>query len=532
MEQRRSRHIALNTLVVIAAFGLAAAMGLLRNIIISREFTIGSQLDAYYAAFKLPDLLFTIVAGGALATAFIPVFADFLTDGDRPGAWRLASAITNLVVIAVAALAGLAALSAPWLVRILLAPGFAPAAQAETATVMRIVLLSTLLFGISSVQSSVLHGFKHFLLPALAPALYPLGIIVGALWLAPTLGIMGLAWGALLGAFLHLAAKVPALVHFGFRWQPVLDLRSPAVHRVGWLMGPRILDLAVFQLTLILMTNLASRLATGSVSALEWGWDAMQLPETLIGTAFGIVAFPTMVELAARSDVGGLRHTLGETTRAVLALATPAAVALILLGRPVLSLLYQGGSFDDAAIDAIYVALRFFAIGLVAQTALELAARAFFAQQDTVTPLLVAAASGLTTILLGALLMRTMGHGGLALGNSLAVSAEVLALWLLLRRRWGSVEGRSTALTLGRVALASGLMALALWGVLTFTARQAWATLPTLALAGVTGGVTYVIACVLLKEHAVFYLPAALLGAATGLFAPPADTPLPAESEP
>jgi len=202
------------------------------------------------------------------------------------------------------------------------------------------------------------------------------------------------------------------------------------------------------------------------------------------------------------------------------------------LGRPVLSLLYQGGSFDDAAIDAIYVALRFFAIGLVAQTALELAARAFFAQQDTVTPLLVAAASGLTTILLGALLMRTMGHGGLALGNSLAVSAEVLALWLLLRRRWGSVEGRSTAMTLGRVALASGLMALALWGVLTFTARQAWATLPTLALAGVTGGVTYVIACVLLKEHAVFYLPAALLGAATGLFAPPVDTPLPAESEP
>ncbi len=512
MDERRHRHIALNTLVVIAAFGLAAAMGLLRNVIISREFTIGSQLDAYYAGFKLPDLLFTIVAGGALATAFIPVFADFLAGGDRPGAWRLASAITNLVVIAVALLAGLAALSAPWLVRNLLAPGFTPQAQAETVTVMRIVLLSTLLFGISSVQSSVLHGFKHFLLPALAPALYPLGIIAGALWLAPTMGVMGLAWGALLGSFLHLAGKVPALVYYGFRWWPVLDLRSPAVRRVGWLMGPRILDLAVFQLTLILMTNLASRLAEGSVSALEWGWDAMQLPETLIGTAFGIVAFPTMAELAARADVPGLRRTLGDTTRAVLALATPAAAALIVLGRPVLSLLYAGGAFDEAAIDAIYVALRFFALGLVAQTALELAARAFFAQQDTITPLLVAAASGLATILLGILLMGTMGHGGLALADSVAVTAEVATLWLLLRRRWGAIEGRATLLTFGRVLLATGVMTLALYGALAWAAGQDWSLLPTLAAASAAGLLTYLAACVLLRERAVFYLPSALVG--------------------
>ena len=162
--------------------------------------------------------------------------------------------------------------------------------------------------------------------------------------------------------------------------------------------------------------------------------------------------------------------------------------------------------------------MSFFAIGLVAHTALELAARAFFAQQDTVTPLLVAVASGLTTVLLGALLMLRIGHGGLALANSLAVSAEVLVLWLLLRRRWGGVEGRSTVMTFARVALASGMMALALWGVLTLSRTQAWTTLPTLALAGVTGLVTYLLACVLLKEHAVFYLPAALLGAATGLF--------------
>ena len=189
---------------------------------------------------------------------------------------------------------------APWLVRTVIAPGFSPAEQAETVQVMRIVLVSTVIFGIDAVQGSVLHGFKHFLLPALGAALYPLGITAGALFLAPTMGIAGLAIGAVVGSLLHLLIKVPGLIYYGFRWWPVLDLRTLAVRRVGVLMVPRMLDLFVFQLTLVVMTNLASRLGPGGVSSVEWGWDAMQLPETIIGTAFGLVAFPTLAELAAR----------------------------------------------------------------------------------------------------------------------------------------------------------------------------------------------------------------------------------------
>ncbi|NIM55732.1 MAG: murein biosynthesis integral membrane protein MurJ, partial [Anaerolineae bacterium] len=195
----RQRHLARNTVVVMASFALAAIAGLGRNIVIARLFGIGANLDAYYAAFKLPDLLFTIVAGGALATAFIPVFANFLAEDDIAGAWRLASAITNLVVLVVGVLALLAGIFAPWLVRTLIAPGFDPAQQAETVTLMRLVLVSTLIFGISAVQASVLHGFKHFLLPALAPVVYPLGVMVGGLWLAPRWGIRGLAAGAVIG---------------------------------------------------------------------------------------------------------------------------------------------------------------------------------------------------------------------------------------------------------------------------------------------------------------------------------------------
>ena len=222
----RLPHIIRNVLVVAFSFGLAAAAGLLRNIIIGAEFGIGADLDAYYAAFKVPDLLFTIVAGGALATAFIPVFADFLAQDDRTDAWRLASAITNIVVLVVSTAAVIVGLLAPWLVRVVIAPGFSPAEQAETVQVMRIVLVSTVIFGISAVQGSVLHGFKHFLLPALGAALYPLGIAAGAIFLAPTMGVSGLAIGAVIGSLLHLLIKVPALIYYGFRWWPVLDLRT------------------------------------------------------------------------------------------------------------------------------------------------------------------------------------------------------------------------------------------------------------------------------------------------------------------
>ena len=499
----RQRHIVRNTLLVGVSFALAAAAGLVRNVVIARQFGIGADLDAYYAAFKLPDLLFTVVAGGALATAFIPVFAGFLADNDLKGAWRLASAITNLVVLIVSGLAAVAALLAPWLVRTLIAPGFDAAQQAETVAVMRLVLISTLVFGISAVQSSVLHGFKHFLLPALAPVVYPLGVAAGAVWLAPVWGIRGLAVGAVIGAVLHLAVKVPGLVHYGFRWWSVVDLASPAVRHVMVLMGPRVLDLGVFHLTLLATTNLASRLGAGSVSALEWGWDVMQLPETIIGTAFGLVAFPTLADLAAHGDVAGLRTTLGETLRAMIALTVPAACGLILLGRTLLQLLYQRGAFDAAATEAVLVALRFYALGLVGHACLELAARAFFAQQDTVTPLLVASGSAAVNVVLGVLLMGPMSHGGLALANSLAVSAEVLVLLLILRRRLGGVEGRQTLATLGRVIVATLLMGVAVAGLLALGRCASVGPFWVVVLGGVTGILAYASAGLLLGVQAL-----------------------------
>ncbi|UCC65091.1 MAG: murein biosynthesis integral membrane protein MurJ, partial [Anaerolineae bacterium] len=330
-------------------------------------------------------------------------------------------------------------------------------------------------------------------------------------WLAPVRGIRGLAAGAVAGAVLHLAIKVPGLLHNGFRWWPALDLRSQAVRRVAALMGPRVLDLGVFHLTLLITTNLASRLSAGSVSALEWGWDAMQLPETVIGTAFGLVTLPTLADLAARSDVAGLRRTLGETLRAVIALTVPATCGLILLGRPLLRLLYERGAFNATAVDAVFVALRFYALGLVGHACLELAARAFFAQQDTVTPLLIAAGSATANVVLGVLLMGPMGHGGLALANSLAVSAEVLTLLLILRRRWGGVEGWQTLGALGRVVLAALLMSTVVAGVQVVGQRAGLSLFWVVVAASVTGFLVYIVAGLLLGVRALCWLPDALV---------------------
>lgn len=453
-------HFVRNATWVGISFALAAGMGLLRNMLIARQFGLGAELDAYYAAFKLPDLLFTVVAGGALTTAFIPVFVQLLTTEGVVVAWRLASALTNLVILATTILAIPIALLAPWFVRTIIAPGFPTPLQDETAALMRLVLLSTVIFGVSSVQTGALHGFKHFWLPALAPVVYPLGTILGALWLVPLWGIRGLAVGAIVGAGMHLMVKVPALLYYQFRWWPVFDIHTAAVRRVAVLFGPRMLDLGVFHLTVLATTNLASRLSTGSVSALEWGWDAMQIPETMIGTAFGLVALPTLADMAARGDLEGLRDTLVGALRLVLALALPAACALVLLGQPLLQLFYQRGAFDTAATEAVYIALRFYALGLVAHVCLELVTRAFFARQDTITPLLVATGSAVLNILLGILLMTPLGHGGLALANSLAVSGEVVVLLLILQRRIGCIHGHQLLDTLARLALATSLMAI------------------------------------------------------------------------
>jgi putative peptidoglycan lipid II flippase len=467
--------------LVMALFVVSRALGLLREMVISHQFGTSGSLDAYLAAFRLPDILFQIVAGGALASAFIPTFASFWERDDRRGAWRVASAVINLILLITAALAAVAALLAPWLVHTVIARGFDPERQALAASLMRLMLVTPAVFGVSGVIMGILNARQHFLLPALAPVLYNVGIIGGSLFLAPTMGVRGLAIGVVAGALGHLLVQLPALARVGMRYAPSLGLRDAGVREVGRLMLPRMLGLAAVQLNFLVNTILASGLAAGSLSALNYAWQLMLLPQGVFAQAVATAAFPTLSAQAARGALTEMRSTLVATLRAVLYLSLPAAVGLVLLRTPLVELLFQRGAFTVTSTRLVAGGLALYAAGLPAHSAVEILVRAFYAMHDTKTPVAVGvAAMGLNIGLSLAFLSLFEDAGwapytGLALSNSLATTAEMVVLLLILRHRLGGLEGRRLASSLARIGLSSAAMAAVLLALSWLLgSRSAW----------------------------------------------------------
>jgi putative peptidoglycan lipid II flippase len=453
------------------AYVLSRLLGLAREGLLAGIFGGGADYAAYVAASRLPETLFLVVAGGAVGSAFIPTFTAYLADDNLRGAWDLAAAIINLLLVVLSGLAGLAAIFAPWIVRTLLAPGFAPDQQALTAGLMRVMLLSPVIFGLSGVLMGVLNAHQRFLLPALAPSMYNLGIIGGALLLVPRWGVYGLAWGVVGGAALHLAVQLPGLVKVGARYRPILGLASPGVREIARLMVPRVVGLAVVQINFWVNIALASGMATGSLPALQRAWYLMMLPQGVIAQSVATAAFPTFSALAARGEIGGLRRTLGQTLRGVLFLSLPASVGLIALRTPIVRLIYERGDFTPLDTAATAWALVFFALGLVAHSLVEIVTRAFYALHDTLTPVLIGGGAMLLNVAFSLTLVHVIGvpgdvargpFAGLALSNTLATTLEGIGLLALIRPRLGGLEGRRMAAELGRAGLASAGMGAAL----------------------------------------------------------------------
>jgi putative peptidoglycan lipid II flippase len=446
--------------------GASLVLGLVRQRVIATRFGTSAELDAFTAANGIPELLFTMLAGGALAFAFIPVYSE-LKARDNAASLRLFSQVINTILLLTTAAGILLALIAPSLIsaRWGIAPNFSPEIQQLTANLMRVLLLSTVIFAVSSMITGTLHAHQHFLLPALAPSMYSLGIIGGALFLSPRLGIFGLAWGACLGALLHLLIQIPGLIYFKIRWRPLLSWREPALRRVAILMAPRVVDLLMARASIDwINANLGSGLGVGRVSSLRYAFQLMNTPWTLIGTAIGIAVFPTMALLAAERDVDSQRGALSGALRAILTLALPAGVALLVLGRPIIGLLFEGGEFTPESTELVYFALQFYVVALISQSVLEVVVRAFAAQKDTLTPLLVsffttALNVGLAIWLSRPLVEGGLEHGGLALANGIAVGIESLIGLTILHFRWKGVDARRILLDAGRALLASGAMA-------------------------------------------------------------------------
>jgi putative peptidoglycan lipid II flippase len=395
---------------------------------------------------------------------------------------------------------------APWGI----GPGFDPAQQALTVQLIRIFLLSTLIFVVSGIFTGILHAHQHFLLPALSPIAYDVGIIFGALVLTPHLGIFGLAWGAVIGALLHAGLQMPGLAIYRVRWRPSLGWGNPALWRVAILMIPRVFDLFMARVAIQgFNANIASRLGEGSVSALGYAWQLMQMPETLIGTAIAIVVFPTMAELAERKDVEAQRQALSGSLRAILGLTLPAAVGLLTLGRPAIQVVFQGGEFTAQSTDLVFWALQFYTLGLITHSLLEVTVRAFFAQQDTWTPLLVSFFTTALNVGLALTLIRPLAHGGLALANSLAVGIESIIGLTILHIRWGGVGGRRLLAHTLKAGLAAGVMGVAIAG---FQALASPGPLVLIIVGGGLGCAVYFVMALLLGIDEIRQLPRLVLG--------------------
>lgn len=439
-------------------FVMSRVLGLARDVVISHQFGTSRALDAYFAAFSIPDFLFNVIAGGALGSAFIPTFSSALAQGDKRRAWRLASAVFNLVFIILTAIAALLAVFAPQVATATVARGFAPNDQALTASLMRWMLITPIVFGLSGIAMGILNSFQHFVLPAIAPVIYNAAIIAGALLLAPVMGVYGLAAGVVAGSFLHLLVQVPWLVRQRMEYSPTLGLDLADVREVGRLMLPRAVGLAVVQINFLVNTILASSLAAGRIAALAYAWRLMLLPVGVVGQSLATAVFPTFSEQTARREMGEFRKTFSAAFRTTLYLSIPAAVGLLILGGPLIALLFQRGEFDARSTAETAWALQFYAIGLFAHSGLEIVTRAFYAMHDTKTPVVIGVGTMALNIALSVLFIAPLAQGGLALANSIATILEMLILLFIFRRRVGDIDDRHILVSTWRIALAAAAM--------------------------------------------------------------------------
>jgi putative peptidoglycan lipid II flippase len=470
-------YVARSSILIAVFFAVDKLLGLARQAIIGRQFGVSQELDAFNAANNLPDLLFAIISGGALAIAFIPILSETMERAGRRAAWELFSRVANWAFLVTGVLSIIFALFASQIVEseMGVAPGFTPELQVLVTDLMRLDLIATLLFSLSGLVIASLQANQHFLLPALAPVVFDLGQIFGAVVLAPTegyqiagislpalgLGVHGLVYGVILGAALHFGVQIPGLIRYGFRWTPKLGLKHEGLRKVARLMTPRIFTIGAFQLIFVLQDNLASRLDVGSVTALAYGWLIMQVPETIIGTAIGTAILPTLSEFIAKKDTHSFELSLSRTIRVILALTLPITVLLMLGIRPLVEVVFD---FDTHGTDLVVWAARAYLVGLVGHSLLEIAARAFYAQQNAKLPLIAAGVSMLVFFGLSIALYQPLGAAGIGLSNSIAFSLEAIFLLFLLRRQVPGILRHGRALL--RIVLGTLLGGLVTLGLL------------------------------------------------------------------
>jgi putative peptidoglycan lipid II flippase len=427
-----------NSLIVGGFFFIDKVLAFVRAGIISRQYagSIG-MLDTFNAANNLPDVLFALISGGALAMAFIPLLSEYLATRDRAATWDLFSRVANVAFLVTGSIAIVIAIFAQPIVdaEIGIAPGFGAEQRILLADLMRLNLIGTVIFSISGLVMASLQANQHFILPAMAPIAYNVGQIFGAIFLVPRFGIRGLVYGVIIGAAMHLLIQIPALFKFGFRWTASLDLRNSGLIEALTLMAPRLLTMGGIQLIVLARDNLASRLdQVGAVTSLTYGWMIMQVPETILGTAIATALLPTLSEYAARGNWTGFRETIEKALRFLIALTLPIAAVMAAGIHPLVRAVF---GFDEAGTSLLTATSRAYLLTLTGFAIHEVAARSFYARKEPMYPLyavMLRLVLFLTIGLTAVTLFRNIGAPVLAFAE-IALLFEAIVLFIWLSRR-------------------------------------------------------------------------------------------------
>lgn len=445
--------------LLIALSGIVSRiLGFLRDRILASQFGAGDTLDAYYAAFRIPDFIYSMLVLGSLSAAFIPVFTGLMSEKKKAEAWRLTSGILHLMLFSLGIFSLGGIIFAPWLVH-LMVPGFSEEKQVLVVALTRIMLLSPIFLAISAVFGGVLVSFKQFIAYSLAPILYNVGIIFGAILIAPFLGERGLAWGVVLGSFLHMLVQYPSLRRSGFRYQLhfLNAWKDASVRRVTKLMIPRSLGMGVSQLGLLVATFFASTLASGSLAVFTLANNIQSVPLGLFGIAFSLAVFPSFSLLIAEKKGKTFFMVLAQTAQRILFFVLPLSIFMIIFRAQFVRVILGAGSFNWEDTIMTFEVLKFLSISLFAQSLIPLFARAFFALQNTKTPLYIALISEAVHIILIPILLPEYAVLGLAIAFSVGSVLNIVLLYMALRKQISAWNDRVFFLPIIKIFFAAGI---------------------------------------------------------------------------
>lgn len=442
---------------IISLAGIASrVLGLLRDRILAGQFGAGDTLDAYYAAFRIPDLIYNLVIIGALSAAFIPVFTQLITEKKEEDGWKLSSGILSLQICITGILLVILAIFTPQLMH-LVTPGFSGEKMDLTVTLTRIMFLSPFLLGISGIFGGILVSFKKFLIYSLAPIFYNIGIIIGAVYFVKLWGPIGLAWGVVLGAVMHMLVQYPSVKFSGFHFRPAFfdAMKDATVRRVLKLMIPRTLTIAVTQINFMIITIFASTLAAGSLAVFNFANNIQSAPLGLFGISFAIAVFPSLSAYAAQKNKEEFISAFSRTFRQILFFIIPVSVFIFVLRAQTVRLALGSGKFDWNDTILTFQILGLLTMSLLAQALLPLLTRAFYALQNTKTPLYVALISEAVNLLTVALMIGKYGIFGLAIAFSLSSFVNAILLFFFLRKKLSSIDGKTILDSTVRIIIAS-----------------------------------------------------------------------------